>query len=139
VLTHKRPPKVNLDGSGRPVSFKELINIKEFREWQPPRDGTPDRHRKPVGGIPGGGPGDGPDPNPNHVYTCAELGLKWNWHRDTIFEFFKDYPGVIKMDRLKTRRQRKQSAADRRPVETYVTLRIPGTVAARFWRQYANK
>jgi hypothetical protein len=138
VLVHKRPAEtILLDGRGRPVSFEELIHIKEFREWEPPKR-KPERHRKAANGTPGGGPGDGPDPNPNHVYTCAELGSKWNWHRDTIFEFFKEYPGVIKMDRLKTRRQRKQ-VGQRRPTESYVTLRIPGTVAARFWRQYANK
>jgi hypothetical protein len=40
----------------------------------------------------GDDPWDGVEINPKHMYTTVELGRKWNFHKDTVFDLFVDYP-----------------------------------------------
>jgi hypothetical protein len=118
-------------GDGRLVSFAELVREPKFLAWRPRKvrvrvAETPTTKvcNRPVDG----GPWDGLEVNPKHAYTTVELGRKWNFHKDTVFDIFADYPGTLKIVHPETRKRRR-----------YTTLRIPGPVAARWWKEHTQE
>jgi hypothetical protein len=62
------------------------------------------------------------DPFERH-YTPKELADLWRLDESTIRRLFQDNPGVLKIGQ-----------AGRRNKRDYVTLRIPASTAARFYR-----
>jgi len=62
------------------------------------------------------------DPFERH-YTPKELGAIWHLDESTIRRMFQDEPGVLKIGQT-----------GRRGKRDYVTLRIPASIAAQFYR-----
>jgi hypothetical protein len=60
-------------------------------------------------------------------YTAAELAKLWRLHPTTVMGMFADEPGVLKIGRVNSARKR-----------SYVTLRIPESVAARFYQAHSK-
>jgi hypothetical protein len=56
-------------------------------------------------------------------YTPKELAVVWRLDESTIRRMFQDEPGVLKIGQI-----------GRRSKRDYVTLRIPASTAARFYR-----
>jgi hypothetical protein len=63
-----------------------------------------------------------PQPFERH-YTPQELGEIWQLDESTVRRLFQDEPGVLKIGQT-----------GRRGKRDYVTLRIPESTAARFYR-----
>ena len=63
------------------------------------------------------------DPFERH-FTPRELAELWKLDESTIRRMFQDEPGVLKLGK-----------AGRRSTRDYVTLRIPASTAARFYRE----
>jgi hypothetical protein len=63
------------------------------------------------------------DPFEKH-FTPQELAELWRIDESTIRRLFRDEPGVLKI-----------GEAGRRGKRDYVTLRIPASTAARFYRE----
>lgn len=55
-------------------------------------------------------------------YTCHELSEKWGLGESTIRKMFRDEPGVLHLAHIRRRGKR-----------DYVSIRIPGSVAARVY------
>ncbi len=65
-----------------------------------------------------------PDVSPfERHYTPKELAALWQLDESTIRKLFQDQPGVFKIGQIGRRSRR-----------DYVTLRIPESTAARFYR-----
>jgi hypothetical protein len=64
----------------------------------------------------------------NGDYTCEALGKEWGVHRDTIYKWFKNYPGVIAVPYPATRKKR-----------AYSIITIPAAVAERWRREHTKK
>jgi hypothetical protein len=62
------------------------------------------------------------DPFERH-YTPKELADLWRLDQSTVRRMFQDEPGVLKI-----------GSTGRRKKRDYVTLRIPASTAARFYR-----
>jgi hypothetical protein len=63
------------------------------------------------------------DPFERH-FTPKELAELWRLDESTVRRMFQDEPGVLKIGEI-----------GRRTKRDYVTLRIPASTAARFYRQ----
>jgi hypothetical protein len=63
------------------------------------------------------------DPFERH-FTPKELAELWHLDESTIRRLFQDEPGVLKIGQV-----------GRRGKRVYVTLRIPASTAARFYRE----
>ncbi|HEY7387058.1 MAG TPA: hypothetical protein VH640_01010 [Bryobacteraceae bacterium] len=63
------------------------------------------------------------DPFERH-FTPKELAQLWRLDESTVRRMFQDEPGVLKIGRTGRRNKR-----------DYVTLRIPASTAARFYRE----
>ena len=61
-------------------------------------------------------------------YSPSELAELWGLSSDTIRRLFQDEPGIVTIGGRNPRRKRR-----------YVTLRIPQSVAARFYRRLSPK
>jgi transcriptional regulator GlxA family with amidase domain len=59
-------------------------------------------------------------------YTLGELAKAWGMSRRTLKFWFEDEPGVIKFGAAKLNRARQR---------TYVSLRVPESVARRVYRR----
>ncbi|HLJ48445.1 MAG TPA: hypothetical protein VKU01_20665 [Bryobacteraceae bacterium] len=59
------------------------------------------------------------------VYTPAELGALWKLSDDSIRRLFQDEPGVFRLGNPNARKKR-----------SYLTLRIPESVAERVWQEH---
>jgi len=66
------------------------------------------------------------DPFEPH-YTPKELAELWRLDESTIRRIFQDEPGVLKIGNTGRRHKR-----------DYVTLRIPASTAARFYKERTN-
>jgi len=77
------------------------------------------QHTKP----PNGGGGSVSDPF-GSVYTPTELAEHWKLSEQTIRRLFQDEPGVLKIGETNPRAKR-----------AYITLRIPGAVVERIFRE----
>jgi hypothetical protein len=110
---------------GREVSFEKLLREPKFLAWRPDHSRARDLDGN-LGLMP-----DTSKPvlaEAESDYTCAQLGRFWGWHRDTIFKFFENYPGVIKVQSLETKSKR-----------AYTSIRIPPAEAARWRREHTVK
>jgi hypothetical protein len=74
-------------------------------------------------------PGSRPDFMERH-YTVAELAKAWHMGRNLVRIWFLDQPGVIQFGAGKLTKSRKR---------TYISLRIPESVARRVYRQHTGK
>lgn len=61
-------------------------------------------------------------------YTAEELAELWHLDATTVRRLFQDEPGVLRL-----------GASHRRGKRAYVSLRIPASVAQRFYEQRAKK
>jgi len=61
-------------------------------------------------------------------YSVKEVALLWKVCSDTVRDIFKDVPGVLRIDRPKTRRKR-----------GYTSLRIPESVVHRVHQRLTSK
>ena len=59
-------------------------------------------------------------------YTVAELEAAWQISQKTLRQWFRDVPGVIRYGSDKLKKGRKR---------TYVSLRVPESVARRVYRE----
>jgi hypothetical protein len=84
------------------------------------------------------GPWEGIAINPKHMYTCAELGRKWNWHRNTVANQFEDYPGVLFVNHQSKRVKDPETPGKTRVKGPRLILRIPGTVALKWLSEHTR-
>ncbi len=63
-------------------------------------------------------------------YTLGELALHWHMSIRTLRDWFIDEPGVIRFGNAKLLKGKQR---------TYVSLRIPESVAARVYRKMTGK
>ena len=63
-------------------------------------------------------------------FTCAELAKAWHLAWDTVRSWFMDEPGVIRFGAGKLNKKR---------TRTYITLRIPASVARRVYKKYTSQ
>lgn len=71
--------------------------------------------------------GDGP-PEAERYYTPQEIAEMWKVAERTVRRTFIDQPGVLKLGRAISNRHKR----------SYVTLRIPASVLARYYREHSR-
>jgi hypothetical protein len=65
-------------------------------------------------------------------WTIPELSERWNFSRKTLYEWFRDAPGVLVMSRP----ERPYGSNSKRQ---YTSIRVPESVALRVYREHQNK
>lgn len=72
--------------------------------------------------------GGGSTPSKERHYTPKEIAELWQVDESTVRKRFIDEPGVLKLSRSISRRHKR----------SYVTLRIPASVLARYHREHTR-
>jgi Putative ATPase subunit of terminase (gpP-like) len=70
-------------------------------------------------------------------YTCTEIARDLGVHHDTIYSWFKDYPGVIEVPHL-AKRMKDPKTGQWKIKKKHAVLLIPYDVFIQFCREHAK-
>lgn len=70
-------------------------------------------------------------------YTCADIARDLDMHHDTIYSWFKDYPGVVEVQHP-AKRMKDPKTGQWKIKKKHSILLIPHDVYIKFWREHGK-